>query len=122
MTRAWLVASIVIALGMVGYFSVVRHVAASVVLPLGCIVPVLGGAVAAYLAPRNKFSAGAWTIIPAVLLLGVGGYIGGMLGFGDAIGAKWTVIAMVLTWPIIAFCSIVGAALGEWASRGSTNA
>ena len=107
---------------LVGYFVFVRYVHPSLVFVLGCGTPVTGGAVAAYLAPKAKFWVGMATFFPALVLNGVGGYLGGLFGFGDNIGAEGTIIAMVISVPIIGVCSVVGSLIGKWASGRVQNA
>ena len=121
MLRAYLSASVAMILGIVVYYAVIRLVRSEFVLALGWCIPLIGAAVAAFLAPHNKFKVGAATFIPAILIVSIGGYIGGALGVGDSIGAEGTFLSMILSAPLIALASGCGALMGEWVSKARAN-
>jgi hypothetical protein len=122
MWRAWLAATFAMMVGVAVYYAALGYISNEVVLLFGYGIPVLGAAVAAFLAPRNKFNVGAAKVIPAILVVGIGGYIAGALGFGDSIGLKGSIIVTVLSIPLIALASAIGALFGEWAAKGRANA
>lgn len=122
MLRAYLSATGALILGIVVYYAAIRFVRSEFVLFLGWCIPLIGAAVAAFLAPRNKFKVGAATFIPAILVVSIGGYIAGAFGFGDSIGIEGAFFAMALSAPLIALASGCGALLGEWVSKGRANA
>jgi len=72
MGKPWLASLIAMSIGLVAYFAVVRHVPNEVAVALAWANPILGAAVASYVAPRNKFNVGAATAVLAVLLIGAG--------------------------------------------------
>ncbi|CAH1386560.1 hypothetical protein [Candidatus Nitrotoga sp. M5] len=121
MLRAFLSATGALILGIVVYYVVIGFVCNEFVMFLGWCIPLIGAAVAAFLAPRNKFKVGATTFIPAILVVSIGGYIAGTFGFGDFIGIESTFFAMLLSAPFIALASGCGALLGEWVSKGGAN-
>jgi hypothetical protein len=122
MRAAWFWASVVMMAGLIAYYVIVELVASPLVVHVGWAIPASGAAVAAFVAPRQKFNVGAATVVVAVLLVGVGSYVAGKLGVGDFIGAQGTAIAMVLALPLIALSSACGALLGELASKVRSNA
>jgi hypothetical protein len=108
--------------GVAVYYAALSYISNEVVLLFGYGIPVLGAALAAFLAPRNTFNVGAATVSPAILVVGIGGYIAGALGFGDFIGLKGSIIVTLLSIPLIALASAIGALFGEWAAKGRANA
>ena len=117
MGKAYLAATAAMLIAIAGYFAVVRYAPSDLVFFLGLAIPFSGGAVGAYLAPIKRFTIGFSTALAAILLLALGGYVGGILGFGDFIGFQGTIIATVLSIPIVTAASAVGALFGEWLSQ-----
>jgi hypothetical protein len=120
MGRTLFWASVAVAGGLILYFIVVGHVPPELVSPLSWLVPLLGGSVAACVAPRDKIRASAIAIIPTALIIGIGSYLAGRLGFGDFIGAGGTLFMSVLMLPEISIWTVAGGALGAWASKRRT--
>jgi hypothetical protein len=122
MGKAWLAALIAMSIGLVAYFAVVRVVPNQVAVALAWAIPIVGAAVASFLAPRNKFNVGATTAVLAILLVGAGSYFAGLMGFGDFVGLEGTTIGLVLSLPLIVGASVLGALMGEWMSKRSADA
>jgi hypothetical protein len=107
-------------LGLVAFY-VAARINAHAALIIGWAVPALGGLIAAYLAPKSRFNVGASTCIAAIAILGLGSYIAGQLGYGDAIGIEGHLLIMVLYALPVAFSSVVGALVGELIARKRAN-
>ena len=117
MAKSWIAGIIALVLGLAAYFCLVAVAPFSMIAHVVWLVPAIGAAVAAYFAPRHKFNVGAGTVVPASLLMGAATYATGRMGFGDFVGAQGTAIGIVLSLPFIIGASVVGALLGEWASK-----
>jgi hypothetical protein len=122
MGKAWLAALIAMSIGLIAYFAVVRVVPNQVAVALAWANPIVGAAVASFLAPRNKFNVGAATAVLAIVLIGAGSYFAGRMGLGDFVGLEGTTIGIVLSLPLIVGASVVGALMGEWMSKRSADA
>jgi hypothetical protein len=108
---------IAIVMSLAVYFALVSTMSSSFIAHTVWFVPMIGAAVAAFIAPRHKFNVGAATFVPAALLMGAAAYVAGRFGAGDFVGAQGTAIGVVLSLPFIIGASAVGALLGEWASK-----
>ena len=117
MVKAWIAATIAMSIAIAAYYAIVDHVPQQLIFELGLAIPLVGGAVGAYVAPQNKFSIGAATVVPALLVVAGGGYLAGRMGFGDFIGFKGIMLGMGFSLPLIAGAALVGAGLGAWASK-----
>ena len=122
MWKSWLAAAAVMIGCISALYALLPRMSNDLWLFLGWVVPVLGAAVASYIAPRSKFNVGASTFVLALLVFGLGGYIAGEVGVGDAIGFQGEVFVTLISAPLVALASAVGALLGEWASKGKANA
>ena len=122
MVKAWVAATIAMSIAIVAYYAIVNHVPQQLIFELGLAIPLIGGAVGAYAAPQNKFSIGAATVVPAVIVGAGGSYLAGRLGFGDSVGFMGIMFGMGLSLPLIVAASLVGAGLGAWASKRSADA
>ena len=116
MAKSWGASIIAIVLALVIYSGVTTIVQSATVAQAVWLVPVIGAAVGAYLAPRHKFNVGAATFLPAAAILAIGTYVAGRFGVGDFVGASGTAVGTLLSVPFIIGASVVGALLGEWAS------
>jgi hypothetical protein len=122
MAKSWVAATIAIVASLIVYFGLVMVMPSPLSAELVWGVPVIGAGVGAFVAPRHKFNVGAVTFIPAILLIGAASYFAGRMGVGDFVGLQGTTIGMVLSLPFIVGASVVGALLGEWASKRRADA
>jgi hypothetical protein len=121
MAKAWGASIIAIVVVLVAYLVALATTSSSIVAHSIWAVPVIGAAVGAFVAPRSKFNLGAATVLPAVIIIGAATYFAGRFGIGDFVGAAGTGVGMLLSLPFIIGASVVGALLGEWASKGKTD-
>jgi hypothetical protein len=101
----------------VTYVAGMQMVETPVLAYFGWAIPGLGAAITAFLSPKSKFRVGALTIGPAMVVMGVGSYVAGEIGFGDNIGAGGTLIVTILALPFFACSSVLGALVGVWVSK-----
>jgi len=78
---------IAIVMSLAVYFALVSTMSSSFIAHSVWFVPMIGAAVAAFIAPRHKFNVGAATFVPAALLMGAAAYVAGRFGAGDFVGA-----------------------------------
>ena len=56
-------------------------------------------------------------IFPAALLMGVGNFVLGKMGYMDLVGIKVSIVVAALALPMVTIPCAIGAAAGDWLAK-----
>ncbi len=123
MVRAWLAATVVLIGGLVLYAVTYKLVRGTFVADaIIWSTPGIASFVAAILASRSRVAVGLGVIFPAALLMGIGNFVLGKLGYMDLVGIKVSIIVAILALPVVTIPCAIGTLAGDWLAKRRANA